>query len=247
MLASLQRRTTLATAVADFWPACMAALDENAFDIPFALLYSARPEYHARGKDHGDPERYRLVLVGALGVPQDHPSATREVVVSVQDEDFAYSRTSSLSSDKTTMSSTSLAAAVSSPEVWPFAEVLDAGGEVVLIEELGTRAEGFSRRGWGPACTHAVSFSLGVQDQPPGAVIVLGLNPCRYACSMCKAETHAALQAVRRRFARVRAHAGRPAQYRAHRGDGACRVSRRGGADHARRQVRRRCSALRNS
>lgn len=202
VLSSLQKRTTRATTVADFYPACIAALEENPHDIPFALLYTARPEYSRRDKHGGEPEKYRLALAGALGVPPDHPSAPQDVVVYLNGRDdcgtsdsqstapslperFAATSTELVRGDSSTSSVTINSTSSASShhpfgdDLWSFAEALNARGDVVPIPQLGALSDGFARRGWDEPCSRAVTFSIGGKDQPPDAVLVLGMNPRR--------------------------------------------------------------------
>ncbi|KZV98649.1 hypothetical protein EXIGLDRAFT_763323 [Exidia glandulosa HHB12029] len=193
-LEDMQRRTVSATTVPKFYAATLEALEVNALDLPFVLVYSAKPEYNKKKRDPAgkerdnerEPTRYRLSLVGSRGVPAGHPSAQAEVLVgSGTVDDNMSSVESSFNTDDDPHSSwpptQSSSPAPPDPLSWPFLEILAARGNLVAISPLGSRADGFAQRGWDYPCTHAVAFAIGAgaKDQLAGGVVIIGLNPCR--------------------------------------------------------------------
>ncbi|KZW00758.1 hypothetical protein EXIGLDRAFT_720395 [Exidia glandulosa HHB12029] len=192
-LRDMQLRTVSTSTVSEFYAATLEALEVNALDLPFVLVYGAKPEYNkkkpAQGQDEkeGDrePTRYRLSLVGSLGVPEGHPSAQAEVLVKLGSADDCLSSAESTSTagDETSSSWASSRSFRNAPhhDAWPFTDVLAARGNLVTVFPLGSRVDGFAQRGWDYPCTHAVAFAIGAggKDGPAGGVVVIGLNPCR--------------------------------------------------------------------
>ncbi|KZV96873.1 hypothetical protein EXIGLDRAFT_732173 [Exidia glandulosa HHB12029] len=195
-LEDMQLRTVSTSTVPEFYAATLDALEVNALDLPFVLVYSAKPEYNKKKRatgvaekegDHDrEPTRYRLSLVGSLGVPEEQKSAQAEFLVRLGSvDDYMSSVESTSTTEDDTFSfwppSQSASPAAHDTSSWPFLEILAARGNLVRISPLGSRAHGFAQRGWDYPCTQAVAFAIGAgaKDQSAGGVVIIGLNPCR--------------------------------------------------------------------
>ncbi|KAM0564582.1 hypothetical protein ACHAPJ_000797 [Fusarium lateritium] len=92
MLREIGERTAAATTVQGFWPQVQKGLEFNEYDVPFALIYSARDDtesevssLHSGSLIHSP----QLVLEGSLGVPDNHPGALSQLDMRQSDDGFA--------------------------------------------------------------------------------------------------------------------------------------------------------------
>ncbi|KAM5355443.1 hypothetical protein ACJ41O_002089 [Fusarium nematophilum] len=161
MLREIGERTAAATTVQGFWPQVQKGLEYNEYDVPFAMVYSAREDtesevssLHSGSLIHSP----QLVLEGALGVPDDHPAAVSHLDLRQSEEGFApYMRQS-----------------------------MAAGGlPIVLSEENGTLPsnliEGLRWRGFGDPSKTLVVFPVIPTTTGESVIgfIVMGVNPRR--------------------------------------------------------------------
>jgi len=160
-LRELGELTTQATDVKSFWQQVLKGFRSNPFDVPFALIYSAKSDNGsessttASGSVSCPPQ---LVLEGSLGVPDEHPAAKRHLYLPSSEEGFApYMREALQNSD----------------------------GVAVLSTEDGTLPsallEGFQRRGFGDPCSTVVILPIHptTTSETEVAFIILGINPRR--------------------------------------------------------------------
>ncbi|KAJ3471391.1 hypothetical protein MRS44_001490 [Fusarium solani] len=160
-LREIGERTAAATTVQGFWPQVQKGLEYNEYDVPFALIYSAREDnesevssLHSGSLIHSP----QMVLEGALGVPENHPAAASHLDLRSSDEGFApYMRQS-----------------------------MTAGGiPVVLSEENGTLPasliEGLHWRGFGDPSKTIVVFPVIPTTAGESVIgfIVMGANSRR--------------------------------------------------------------------
>ncbi|KAM0440948.1 hypothetical protein ACHAPT_000251 [Fusarium lateritium] len=160
-LREIGERTATATTVQGFWPQVQKGLEYNEYDVPFALIYSAREDnesevssLHSGSLIHSP----QMVLEGALGVPENHPAAASHLDLRSSDDGFApYMRQS-----------------------------MAAGGiPIVLSEEDGTLPanliEGLHWRGFGDPAKTLVVFPVIPTTAGESVIgfIVMGANPRR--------------------------------------------------------------------
>jgi signal transduction histidine kinase len=159
-LRDLGELTTQAMDMGSFWKQVMKGLDDNGYDVPFALIYSVRDdESESASVSSGSTiQRSQLVFEGSIGVPEHHPAAATLMDWRTSEEGFA-----------------------------PFIRrALQRSGEmVVLSRDDGTLPpsliEGFEWRGFGDPCSTAVVLPIYPTSgsEPVVAFIVLGINPRR--------------------------------------------------------------------
>ncbi|GAA5824652.1 hypothetical protein JCM11251_005289 [Rhodosporidiobolus azoricus] len=208
-LRELTQLTSLARTTPDFCTKALRALSTNALDLPFSILYTCETVIGAPGRrTKGSTDsvsgglrrgseaahtttaegktdsvaRLRLLLQGAVGCPDGHPSAAREVEVlvdlasAVRGEGFTTSSASSVSSAGGSHSTTD---DNSTSTVWPFVEALQSR-KPVFISEVGQRAKGFTPRGWPEPVKRAVVIPVMTESSTlPKALLIVGLNPRR--------------------------------------------------------------------
>ncbi|RBR11816.1 uncharacterized protein FIESC28_08855 [Fusarium coffeatum] len=161
MLREIGERTAAATTVSGFWPQVQKGLEFNEFDVPFALIYSAREDtesevssLHSGSLIHSP----QLVLEGSLGAPENHQGALTHLDMRQSDDGFApYMRQS-----------------------------MAAGGvPIVLSEEDGTLPmhliDGLHWRGFGDPSKTLVIFPVIPTTTGESVIgfIVMGVNPRR--------------------------------------------------------------------
>ncbi|KAF4465404.1 hypothetical protein FALBO_7752 [Fusarium albosuccineum] len=161
MLREIGERTAAATTVQGFWPQVQKGLEYNEYDVPFALIYSAREDtesevssMHSGSLIHSP----QLILEGALGVPDNHPAAVSHLDLRQSDDGFApYMRQS----------------------------MAAGGAPIVLSEENGTLPlnliEGLHWRGFGDPSKTLVVFPVIPTTTGESVIgfIVMGINPRR--------------------------------------------------------------------
>ncbi|KAF5629259.1 Hybrid signal transduction histidine kinase K [Fusarium sp. NRRL 52700] len=161
MLREIGERTAAATTVAGFWPQVQKGLEFNEYDVPFALIYSARDDtesevssLHSGSLIHSP----QLVLEGSLGAPENHQAALPQLDMRQSEDGFApYMRQS-----------------------------MAAGGvPIVLSEENGNLPthliDGLHWRGFGDPSKTLVVFPVIPTTTGESVIgfIVMGVNPRR--------------------------------------------------------------------
>ncbi|KAK3693522.1 putative histidine kinase group protein [Podospora appendiculata] len=154
-------KTSQARDVKGFWSQVQKGLEFSPHDVPFALIYSVGEDSESEvssinsGSFSNPPQ---IVLEGALGVPEGHPSAVSMIDLRTSDEGFApYMRDS----------------------------MVNPNSPVILSEEDGTLPsdliQGFTWRGFGDPCRTIVVFPVHPTTAGDMVVgfIVLGVNPRR--------------------------------------------------------------------
>ncbi|KAF5663098.1 sensory transduction histidine kinase [Fusarium heterosporum] len=161
MLREIGERTAAATTVSGFWPQVLKGLEFNEFDVPFALIYSAREDtesevssLHSGSLIHSP----QLFLEASLGAPENHPAAVDQLDMRQSDDGFVpYMRQS-----------------------------MAAGGvPIVLSEENGNLPthliDGLHWRGFGDPSKTLVVFPVIPTTAGESVIgfIVMGVNPRR--------------------------------------------------------------------
>ncbi|KAH7256664.1 hypothetical protein BKA59DRAFT_81231 [Fusarium tricinctum] len=161
MLREIGERTAAATTVSGFWPQVLKGLEFNEFDVPFALIYSARDDnesevssLHSGSLIHSP----QLFLEASLGAPENHQAALTQLDMRQSDDGFVpYMRQS-----------------------------MAAGGiPIVLSEEDGNLPthliEGLHWRGFGDPSKTLVIFPVIPTTTGESVIgfIVMGVNPRR--------------------------------------------------------------------
>ncbi|KAH7105199.1 hypothetical protein BKA62DRAFT_827312 [Auriculariales sp. MPI-PUGE-AT-0066] len=147
---------------ATYFTHALEALEANPLDMPFIIMYRV----HQLPALPNHRIRYHVTLYSKIGVPEGHVLAPLS------------SKTRASLSASSSAASESTADAIADEEVWPFTETI-VGQKIVLVQNLGSRAKGFEHRGWDHACRTAVMFPVGVTEEAPSVVVIVGLNPCR--------------------------------------------------------------------
>ncbi|KAF5020797.1 hypothetical protein F66182_7175 [Fusarium sp. NRRL 66182] len=161
MLREIGERTAAATTVQGFWPQVQKGLEFNEYDVPFALIYSAREDtesevssLHSGSLIHSP----QLLLEGSLGVPDNHPAALPQLDLRTSDDGFApYMRQS-----------------------------MAAGGVPIVLSEENSNfpmnlVEGLHWRGFGDPSKTLVVFPVIPTTTGESVIgfIVMGVNPRR--------------------------------------------------------------------
>lgn len=159
-LREIGERTVLATTMKGFWPQVRKGLEYNAYDVPFALLYSVKDDAESEaGSFHSSGfHTPSLLLEGSIGAPEGHPCAIDNLDLRTSEDGFApYMR-----------------------------QAMASGGMVVVMsEEDGNLPkaliEGLDWKGFGDPCRTIVVFPVmptTVGDTVVG-FIIMGANPRR--------------------------------------------------------------------
>ncbi|ERS99698.1 histidine kinase group protein [Sporothrix schenckii 1099-18] len=124
-------KTATAQTIPGFWQAAREGLEDNEYDVPFALIYSVVRTNNDNNNDNNDnnesqvssttpgtlPNPPQVVLEGSLGVPHDHPAAVHSLDLRTSEDGFApYMRQSMSGSTTSAPSSTVLPPVVLSIE-----------------------------------------------------------------------------------------------------------------------------------
>ncbi|KAL8290344.1 hypothetical protein RQP46_002602 [Phenoliferia psychrophenolica] len=175
------------------------SLEGNAFDIPFAMLYTCEVQPQGGGAptrlsesaattmssgqhSSSTASTVKLTLRGSIGVPLGHPSAPATTSFEVDLTAPTLSQESDTSS-VTSNSGTNATGHSDGPAstTFPFREAFQRK-RPIFIQDLAGRASGYTSRGWPDPPKQAVCIPILVEDDTvsfPRAVLVVGLNPRR--------------------------------------------------------------------
>jgi PAS domain S-box-containing protein len=159
-LREVGERTVLATTMKGFWPQVQRGLEYNAYDVPFALIYSVKDDAESEaGSFHSSGfHTPQLHLEGSIGAPEGHPCAIETLDLRTSEEGFAPYMRQSMAS---------------------------GGMVIVLSEEDGTMprslVEGLEWKGFGDPCRTIVVFPVMPTTVGETVVgfIIMGANPRR--------------------------------------------------------------------
>lgn len=159
-LREIGERTVLATNMKGFWPQVQKGLEYNAYDVPFALIYSVKDDTESEASSFHSSSFHtpQLVLEGSIGVNDGHPCAIDNLDLRTSEEGFAPYMRQSMAS---------------------------GGMVIVLSEEDGTMPkqliDGLDWRGFGDPCRTIVVFPVMPTTVGEAVVgfIVMGANPRR--------------------------------------------------------------------
>jgi PAS domain-containing protein len=91
-LRTLGEKVALARTVKEFWARVLEGLDENHFDVPFALLYSVIDVDDGESSSHSSSgssmSMKSCVFEGGLGIPKGHPAAPLQLDLKRSREGF---------------------------------------------------------------------------------------------------------------------------------------------------------------
>ncbi|PKS12843.1 hypothetical protein jhhlp_001055 [Lomentospora prolificans] len=160
-LRRISERIGTATEVEGFWTQVLKGLESNGYDIPFALIYSAKDasSSDSSARDPGDRDSSQLTLEGSLGFPSDHPAAAKQIDLNTSDIGFAPYLRKALDAEE-----------------WP---IMLSAEEGSLPSSL---LDGIEPRGFEDPCHKAIILRLRASPSESDAVaafVVLGLNPRR--------------------------------------------------------------------
>jgi PAS domain S-box-containing protein len=159
MLNRLGERTSHAKTVKQFWSSVLDALEENRFDIPFALLYSVGDNEDADHSSMSSGSTMSLkscFFEGSIAIPDRHPAAPHQLDLKRSREGF----------------------------VPAFREAMRSREPTLLHSRDGTLPdallEGIQWRGFGDPCREAIIFPVRpTNGETVMAFLLLGVNPRR--------------------------------------------------------------------
>ncbi|KEZ46024.1 Uncharacterized protein SAPIO_CDS1433 [Scedosporium apiospermum] len=161
-LRRIGERIATTTEVGSFWTQVLKGLGSNAYDIPFALIYSAKDAADSDSSfaiHENGWKPSQLVLEGSLGFPANHPAAVQQLDLDSSDEGLA-------------------------PQLRDALEAAES--PLMLSVKEGTLPssllEGIEPRGFKVPCQKALILRLRASPSESDAVaafVVLGLNPRR--------------------------------------------------------------------
>lgn len=156
---NLSQNTTRATTVKGFWKAIIDGLQDNPYDIPFALLYSVGETEdgdHSSISSESTGSLKSCHLEGSIGVPSGHVAAPENIDLDRSREGFVPSFREAIRTREPTLLKTS---------------------DGTLPQAL---LEGITWRGFGEPCQEAIIFPVRPTNRDTVlAFLVLGVNPHR--------------------------------------------------------------------
>lgn len=158
-LRTIDEKTSLSRTVKDFWTGVLHGLEENRFDVPFALLYSVIDADDGESSTLSSSSAMSMkscVLEGSIAVPEGHPAAMPQLDLKRSREGFIPS----------------------------FREAMRTREPTKLQTRDGTLPEilldGIEWRGFGEPCREAVIFPLRpTNGESVLSFLLLGVNPRR--------------------------------------------------------------------
>ncbi|KAG0146679.1 hypothetical protein CROQUDRAFT_77426 [Cronartium quercuum f. sp. fusiforme G11] len=176
----------------------LESISKNPYDLPFAIMYTCESRKSPARKPLGTTEEavaldpnmlaLQLSLAGTVAVPTGHPSAPEQLEITIQLLSSSASSSNNNASLGESSGGTSNSSAASQTtvfsedknHVWPLQEACTLR-KPIYIADLGTRAQGFEKRGWNDEPRSAVVMPVSTsEDAAPMAVIVFGLSPRLY-------------------------------------------------------------------
>jgi signal transduction histidine kinase len=158
-LRRLGEAISLARTVKKFWQSVLEGLEDNHFDVPFALLYSVVDGDGDEESSHSSGSAISLkscIYEGSLGVPDGHPAAPHKLDLKRSLEGFIPSFREAMRTREPTKLQTK---------------------DGTLPEAL---LEGINWRGFGKPCREAVIFPVRpTNGESVLAFLLLGVNPLR--------------------------------------------------------------------
>ncbi|CAI4218611.1 unnamed protein product [Parascedosporium putredinis] len=168
-LRRISERIGTTTDVEGFWTRVLKGLESNGYDIPFALIYSAKEvpsgglssssSISSSAADSLDPKLPQLTLEGSLGFPSGHRAAAKHIDLSASDEGFAPYLRKALEAEE--------------------CPIMLSSTEGTLPSTL---LDGIEPRGFEDPCQRAIILRLRAspaESDAVAALVVLGLNPRR--------------------------------------------------------------------
>lgn len=192
---AIGERCSIARTMEEFDAGIIESLTDNPVDVPFALLYHAEPVSNTQTKISLNQDRSTFTssvhakLVGTVGVPAGHPSATSTNFTLPSPRESLVARNAIVFRQSSpAMSSSSLGAGtmasiadeeMSSPaaEFWPLREAL-VTRRPVFVSDCSTLIAGYPLRHWDELPESAIVIPImndSGGDVPP-VLLVLGLN-----------------------------------------------------------------------
>jgi PAS domain S-box-containing protein len=159
-LRQLGERLSQARSIKHFWKCVVAALEDNHYDVPFALLYSITDAEDADSASHSSDSTISLkccLLEGSIGIPDDHAASPPKLDLKRSKEGFIPAfREAMRTREPTTL------------------HTRDGTLPEVLLEDIEWK------RGYGDPCKEAIIIPVRpTNNENILAFLVIGINPRR--------------------------------------------------------------------
>jgi PAS domain-containing protein len=158
-LRNLGEKLAHARSIKHFWKCVLEGLDDNHYDIPFALLYSITDAEDADAASHSSDSTISLkscILEGSIGIPEGHPASAPKLDLKRSKEGF----------------------------IPAFREAMRTREPSMLQTRDGTLPdgllEGIEWRGYGDPCRDAIIIPVRpTNGETICAILLIGVNPRR--------------------------------------------------------------------